>query len=430
MNNLLYTIVCCFLACSHSFVYAQDYSASEWPDTEDFKDDNKPSDAPTTNSEPKVPIKPVVLEDSAGEKSTSTKIDSKYDVPLSSVIVGAPKLTNKAKIIPKLKVREVYDYRNNTMPKFFQNTKYNDNNRHLPKIFYQVDYSMLLFDAVSKANIGAINTLLERGADINAKFSNVGLTPLMVATDTKTISLVKYLVLKGADLGAQNSKQQTALHIAAQNQSGEIFKLMFQNGASYDIEDADGKTPLDYLSPTLRGSIIIAGLSTQQELDAALLQFVNISDVSGVKLIIDKGGNINTKDSHGNTPLQLATQKQDVEMVSLLLYYGANPIMKNKDGKDSYLAALGGDSKEIVQLIDTYIIKQELETGVQYLRPRPAVVERVVPLEVVDMEQDEMNQPITTEAIYERKLDAELPVKAISDRPSQPKSIIPAHLQY
>lgn len=68
-------------------------------------------------------------------------------------------------------------------------------------------------------------------------------TKLMYAVIDKDINLIKNLI-KRCDVNKQDRKGWTALHFAAQEYHCGIVKLLLEHGASIDIEDANGNTPL------------------------------------------------------------------------------------------------------------------------------------------------------------------------------------------
>lgn len=59
-------------------------------------------------------------------------------------------------------------------------------------------------------------------------------------------SKVKELLSAGADINYQESKSQgfSSLHFAAQNQNAEITQILLGNGATVDLENVHGNTPL------------------------------------------------------------------------------------------------------------------------------------------------------------------------------------------
>lgn len=51
--------------------------------------------------------------------------------------------------------------------------------------------------------------------------------------------------------------------------------------------------------------------------------------------LLEEGANANSRDSNGDTPLYLSTIHNNYEVIKILLIYGANPYLKNKQGISS-----------------------------------------------------------------------------------------------
>lgn len=68
--------------------------------------------------------------------------------------------------------------------------------------------------------------------------------------------------------------------------------------------------------------------------------------------LLDEGCDVNTKDENGWTPLLLASTKDHVEMVELLLDRSADPeLATEKDGKTALMWAVGEENIEIIRLL-------------------------------------------------------------------------------
>jgi ankyrin repeat protein len=101
--------------------------------------------------------------------------------------------------------------------------------------------------ACDKTDITLI--LIQAGADVNVAESGDGDTALWIATTESSSEVVEELLKKGANPNAQATGVgwigYTPLHMAALNGLTDRVQLLLQYGASVNIRNARGQTPLD-----------------------------------------------------------------------------------------------------------------------------------------------------------------------------------------
>ena len=161
--------------------------------------------------------------------------------------------------------------------------------------------SFLMWDAAMEGKTSAVRNYLNRGADVNAKFSIFGgQTALMKALCRGHIETAELLINRGADVNAKDNDGQTALMLAARGQSldfCETVKLLIDKGADVNAKNKNGVTVLMHAA---RGH------------------------VETVKLLIDRSADVNAKDNGGGTAL-MHVGYGDIETVKLLLDMGVDP---------------------------------------------------------------------------------------------------------
>jgi uncharacterized protein len=97
--------------------------------------------------------------------------------------------------------------------------------------------------AVQKPDTDMVRLLLDQGADPNLKDSKEN-TALMVAAKSNQLPNLKLLIAKGANLNLQNNLGYTALRTAADYNRVEVARLLLENGANPNLKDNEGLTPL------------------------------------------------------------------------------------------------------------------------------------------------------------------------------------------
>ena len=219
---------------------------------------------------------------------------------------------------------------------------------------------------------------------------------LINASAIGNLSLVKYFIENGADVNAKSNKRpnETPLHVAAFNGHLEVIKYLIEHGADVNIKDYYGKTPLfwavyegqlnvvKYFIEELGLDITIKDARGITPMHYVVLDFwKQKTDVLRVikYLIEEKGVDVNIQDARGNTLLTTAIRgygsvynisnsnlflddDKEVEkhlerqrtIIEYLLQHGADPSIKNIEGKSSIDYAKEDKLKEIIRLINKY----------------------------------------------------------------------------
>ncbi len=257
--------------------------------------------------------------------------------------------------------------------------------------------SKRLFDAVNRGDKEAAKDLLELGPDeININVKNrYDQTPLHIAAEKGCTETVELLLKEGADINAENSDGQTPLHEAVWNGYTETVKLLLDKKANVNTKDNYGKTALDYASErshndSERSHNDIVGIliqrirqqkNSQNLLDALkrgdkeaveiLLELgpneIDINDeecgvtplhlassigyIDIIRMLLEKGADINAQDNYGQTPLYYASGQNNVEIVRMLLEGGADIEAKDKSGETVLYQAVRSKNAEMIELL-------------------------------------------------------------------------------
>ena len=172
---------------------------------------------------------------------------------------------------------------------------------------------------------------------------------------------LELLLKKGAHVNARDSDNVTPLHLAVDNGSEEIVKLLLKHGAY--VNSACNFTSWDCCMPLWLGVIetstswgvytplLLAFGKGHEEVVNLLLEYganVNAQDKDGKTVLhfdveigkdkisqqlLESGGNVNAEDNYCKTVLHFAVEKEQDKLGQILLECGANVDAEHMYGK-------------------------------------------------------------------------------------------------
>ena len=138
---------------------------------------------------------------------------------------------------------------------------------------------------------------------------------LHLASKNGQVYLIKNLLRAKVDINALNAEGLSSLHWAVINGNIEVTKLLIEKGANIEIKDSGcGSSPLLFACQNGRTKI--------------------------VKFLIEKGADINTKNSKGSNAIHFAAQSGKTEIVDFLLQNGLEINMKDNNGENPLFYAM------------------------------------------------------------------------------------------
>ena len=164
----------------------------------------------------------------------------------------------------------------------------------------------------------------EKNGNLEVK-NSMGNTPLMLATISGNIEVVKYLTSKKVNIDDKDLLGDTVIFHAISSGNLELVKMFIEKAVNLNATNAQGETPLSYAVTTGNSEL--------------------------VKIILEKGINVDVKNQRGETPLSIAALNGDLNLVSLLLKNGANLDIKNNQGNNAIVSAIGSGSLETTKFL-------------------------------------------------------------------------------
>ena len=189
----------------------------------------------------------------------------------------------------------------------------------------QDELNQKLFDTVKNGNINEVESLLNKGADVNAKDED-GETPLYRASFWNLVGIAKLLIENGADVNAKDTYGFTPLYWASYKGYADIAKFLIDNGADVNAQNNYGWAPL-YCA-------------------------LDLNQIGIAKLLIKNGADVDAQNKEGWTPLHKAAFWEKIDIVKVLIENGVDPSIKNNDGKTAIDLC---EDKAIRAILETYM---------------------------------------------------------------------------
>ena len=198
----------------------------------------------------------------------------------------------------------------------------------------------LIEAAMVNGNIDVVKVLIDTGADINAVESYLNKTALLMAIEYSDNETIELLIKYKADINHIDNEGNAPIDIATRLNKTDIVNLLIKNGAPNDLTRAIKYGVTDQVEYLLSKSKNIDALDNNG--DTALALAIKENNVNLVKMIINKGANINIISFINNysdeySPLMIASKNGNKEIVNLLIKNGANVNLLNSSSMSALM---------------------------------------------------------------------------------------------
>ena len=196
-----------------------------------------------------------------------------------------------------------------------------------------------LIEAVKAGDAGAVRTLLDGGAAVDAGEPD-GTTALHWAAHEDDLDLAVRLLEAGAAADATTRHGVAPLALAAANGSAAMLELLLDAGAAPDRASGEGETPLMTAARTGAVSAVEVLLEHGAEVDAvegwrsqtALMWTASQDQAGAARALLAAGADVHARSGGGFTPLLFAAREGSLRALDVLLAAGADPDDALPDG--------------------------------------------------------------------------------------------------
>ncbi|KAE8668392.1 Potassium channel AKT2 [Hibiscus syriacus] len=178
-----------------------------------------------------------------------------------------------------------------------------------------------------------IGGLVVEGGDEDGDPKDIGINLLNVA-DIGNAAFLDELLKARLDPDIGDSKGRTPLHIAASRGHEDCVLVLLKHACNVHLRDIDGNTALwDAISTKHRSIFRIlyhcAAISDPFTAGDLLCMAAKRNDQAAMQELLKHGLDVDAKDHHGLTALQIAMKEKHEDMVNLLVMNGADVINAN-----------------------------------------------------------------------------------------------------
>ncbi len=235
----------------------------------------------------------------------------------------------------------------------------------------RINNNSALFIALDKRNFKLAKLLIEYGANIEERSNLYRKTVLMYATEKNCIEIVKMLMKINSDANNTNDLHE-ALNCAATLGNLEIMKLLWEklgDFKKYGEEALLASSFMGYID--IVKWLIEEGTDPNIEINIRNFNYSNITPQNSEpfsitplivvakkshtletgKFLIEKGADINRKNSLNFTPLMSASKNGNLELVKLLLKLDVDINSKDNYGKTAIFYAITNKHTEIAKIL-------------------------------------------------------------------------------
>lgn len=215
---------------------------------------------------------------------------------------------------------------------------------------YSYLYDTSLITGIKKQDVDRVKFLLLASVNPN-ETNDEKITPLVIAAGLHSNEIVTALLDKDAKVNSQSKYNLTPLMSAAAEGETENVRTLLEYGADANMKDQNGMTPLIHAVKnkqldSARALLALKKLNRDERDNTgtnALLYAVHNGDIEMVNLLLTFGANPNVADNLGNTPLHYAAKDNNTEMAELLIVAAANVDAVNNNGQSVSDFARGGN---------------------------------------------------------------------------------------
>lgn len=215
-----------------------------------------------------------------------------------------------------------------------------------------------LMQASWSGNLRLVRRLVSHGAAVDVRHPLYNTTALYYAVRANSPKIVKHIIRHGARINIFDNHGETPLHYAATSNATEAIRALLAHGARLEPRDRFGQTPFIFAACGSHLSSLVVLWKAGADIESkdcgghtALMSASfadNTKGVSVVRWLLKAGAKVNTQSLEGNTALYEACIYARSNVISVLLEASADPNIANKAGVTPLMRVCGSGDADVI----------------------------------------------------------------------------------
>lgn len=257
----------------------------------------------------------------------------------------------------------------------------------------------MLFSAIKKKDLASLTSLVNTGADVNAKneqqqtllmlsvipdFKNSNVIDLLnTQTENNDMKIISFLIQKGANIHAQDQLGNTALIYAVEVQNIDAIKLLIKYGANVNATNKKQQHAL-FFAPTFEKSsmysimrlLLDSGSDVNkhdEEGETVLMKLINegmpFSDKNCIQLLLDRKADVNKVNNNKENALNIiAHQEMDentLYIMKMLIAKGIDVNNQDHEGSTPFMTFIVSNNNFTSKVCKELLMTSDIDTTIE-----------------------------------------------------------------
>jgi len=218
-----------------------------------------------------------------------------------------------------------------------------------------------LYEAVRKGDVAAVTSLLEKGADVNARF-RYGATALFKAAERGNVEIVKILLARGADVSVKDTFYgATAMTWALDGGHLEVVNAILEKMPS--AADNVLITGVTEEKPELVKLALAKGSAKKETLTRALYLSQEIKDKPEIGEMLKSAGAVMPPEINAETLQSYAGKYKSEAALEIVVSFAGGKLSALVAGQRSYRLMPLDDTTFRPPVVDNVLLKFKVDQG-------------------------------------------------------------------